>query len=183
MSDDKVRTAIGRAFSYKTTQISNHTGMCVRLMQHATPGAQTGSGGASALVVGVLPAEAGKEVALGAETPLRALALERGVAAYCADAPRPWRALVFSQLTTNMPILVRPEVGMALACGAVRDTRPLADVVVLVPLDYDVLAAADGTGVLVVRSVYVWTTETASRKRARSTSISTSSSSSSSTDE
>lgn len=177
MSDDKVRAALGRAFSYKTTQISNHTGMCVRLMQQTTPGAQTGTSDASTSVVRVLHAEAGKEMALGAPTPLRPLSLARGVAAYCADAPRPWRKLVFSQVTTNMPIIVRPEVGMALACGAVRDTRPLADVVVLVPLDYDLCATADGgSGVLVVRSVYVWTTEAASRKRARS-SLSSSSSS------
>jgi len=167
MSNDDVAVAVRRAFAYKTLQVRNHTGMCVQLMQSAAPGAHTGGACATSSSLGLLCAEPDLELVLAAPKPLRSIPLERGVTTYCVEQKRPWCKILCSQISTSTPILVRPEVGMALACGAVQDTRLLDDVVVMVPLEYDVRSTNDDEAVLVVRSVYTWTNECTNRKRAR----------------
>jgi len=175
MSDENaaLRT-IETAFRCKTPTVLNGTGLTVQLMQSAPPcGAESGSGRADnqpALWLDVAPRT---EVVLEADEPLGALQAETPVPLQLHAAPgrSTWCRVRFLQLRNDQPVIVRPEVGAALAAGAVHDTRVLDGVVVLVPLNYTVeKRGLPAKAVLVVRSLYVWTRDERAdeqRKRTR----------------
>jgi len=166
--------AVETALQYIPPQIVNGTAMPVMLLQSTPEGTVSGSGRIGEEFSSYLAASPADEVALEAGgEPLEKLDVSRqSIRVYAAPVGNTWQSVLCTH-GANHPVLVRPEVGAALAAGAVADTRALDGIVFLVPLNYSIEQRGQPLkATLVVRSLYAWwrDADDASRKRTRTAS-------------